>query len=239
MLAHVSDSINESAMKTFGLKISKIKRGRKLPRPIIALIRAKNELARKLSLRPSLLTQAQLQDQQEELLTMKTQIKDNLSSLKLRRRCHLRSKLLLADPNRKKFWRFLKGQIKTAGQITALNNIKGEMVFEQHQVEDAAMLHFATIFEGKRIPIYPQASPPDQIELALHELDQILGHKQPLFEPDHFEAKVCAPYSFVELSQILEKLPSGKACGYDRYTSLFNLKNNINLLCFIGFQMNC
>ena len=224
MLAHVSDSINESAMKTFGLKISKIKRGRKLPRPIIALIRAKNELARKLSLRPSLLTQAQLQDQQEELLTMKTQIKDNLSSLKLRRRCHLRSKLLLADPNRKKFWRFLKGQIKTAGQITALNNIKGEMVFEQHQVEDVAMQHFATIFEGKRIPIYPQASPPDQIELALHELDQILGHKQTLFEPDHFKAKVCAPYSFVELSQILEKLPSGKACGYDRYTSLFILK---------------
>ena len=66
MLTHVSNSINESAMKTFGLKISTIKKGRKLPKPIISLIRAKNELARKLSLRPP----AEItQDQQEKLLT--------------------------------------------------------------------------------------------------------------------------------------------------------------------------
>ena len=149
---------------------------------------------------------------------MKALIKDKLSSLKLRRRCHLRSKLLLADPTRKKFWRFLKGQIKTAGKITALKNNTGEMVFEQHQIVEVAMEHFANVFEGKRIPIYPLASPPDQIELALQEIDQILGHSQPQFEPTHFEAKVCSPYSFVELDKILQKLPSGKACGYDRYT---------------------
>ena len=98
MLVHVSDSINESAMKTFGLKVAKKKIGRKLPKPLISLIRAKNNLARKLNQPPPELTQAQLLEQQQELATMKAQIKDNLSSLKIRRRNHLRSKLLLADP---------------------------------------------------------------------------------------------------------------------------------------------
>ena len=86
------------------------------------------------------------------------------------------------------------------------------MVFEQHQLEETVLQHF----EGKRVPIYPPTSPPDQTEAALLELDQLLGQNQPVFDSKHFESKVCAPYSFVELSKILEKLPSGKACGYDR-----------------------
>ena len=58
---------------------------------------------------------------------------------------------------------------------------------------------------------------PDQIQVALDDIDQLLGQNDSGIAPDHFEGQVCAPYSFVELEQILQKLPTGKASGYDRY----------------------
>ena len=146
---------------------------------------------------------------------MKAEIKESLGTLRLHRRSRLRSKLLLADPTRKKFWRFLKGQIKAAGQISALTNKEKKMVFEQHEVEDAALDHFATIFQGQRVPIYLQDDKIDQIELTLLELDQILGDSPTKFEPAQFEQEVCSNYSLHELCQIVANLPSGKASGYD------------------------
>ena len=146
---------------------------------------------------------------------MKAEIKESLGTLRLHRRSRLRSKLLLADPTRKKFWRFLKGQIKAAGQISALTNKENKMVFEQHEVEDAALDHFGTIFQGQRVPIYLQDDKIDQIELTLLELDQILGDSPTKFEPAQFEQEVCSNYSLHELCQILANLPSGKASGYD------------------------
>jgi hypothetical protein len=106
----------------------------------------------------------------------------------------------------------LKGQIKAAGQISALTNKEKKMVFEQHEIEGAALDHFATIFEGQRVPIYRQDDESNQIELNLLE---ILGESPTKFESAHFEQEVCSNYSLHELCQILANLPSGKASGYD------------------------
>jgi hypothetical protein len=175
------------------------------------LIHAKNALSRKIERE----NQPQKALLQRELAHMKAEIKESLGALRLHRRSRLRSKLLLADPTRKKFWRFLKGQIKAAGQISALTNKEKKMVFEQHEVEDAALDHFGTIFQGQRVPIYLQDDKIDQIELSLLELDQILGDSPTKFEPAQFEQEVCSNYSLHELCQILANLPSGKASGYD------------------------
>ena len=48
------------------------------------------------------------------------------------------------------------------------------MVFEQHEIEDAVLSHFSTVFEGKRVPVYNEGVQ-DQVELAMVELEQILG----------------------------------------------------------------
>ena len=214
MVSHVSDGINAAAKKTFGLKVARKRKGRKLPVRVVSLIKEKNEIARRLM--SSNLQQAEVLALQDLLDARKQEIKDSISNFKLQRRSSLRSKLLLADPTRKKFWRFLKSQMKSAGNITALTKKSGEMVFEQSQIEDAVLEHFEEIFKAKRIPVFLDEAPVDQVELVCREIDQILGEQDVNFQPDHFEEKICAPYSMVELDQILQKLPSGKASGYDR-----------------------
>ena len=230
MLDHIRDTIDTSAKQTFGLKISKKRRGRRLPREILNLIKKKNTLARSLSSplnqpsQPELLLRKQLDD-------LKVQVKEKISVLKLQRRSRLRSKLLLQDPTRKKFWRFLKGQMKAAGKISAINNKSGQMVFEQEEIEDAVLEHFENIFKGQRVPIYPVEPPADQVELALADIEQILGQTETVLPSDHFEEQVCRPYSSVELDQILLKIPSGKASGYDRF-----LVRYLSLILFILFK---
>ena len=215
MLPHISESINKSAKRSFGLKVKKHKQGQKLPKEIISLIRSKNDLKHKLVTAQTSITTPESEAMQQELENMKAQIKESLSMHKLHRRSRLRSKLLLADPTRKKFWRFLKSQTKRAGHITALSNQAGSMVFEQHEIEDTVLHNFGNIFVGQRIPVFPLDRVPDQVSLSIAELDQILGENTPSFAPDHFEEKVCAPYTFVELNDILGQLPSNKASGYD------------------------
>ena len=53
--------------------------------------------------------QPQYQQLGEQLDSLRSEIRDKICQYKLQRRSKLRSKLLLADPTRKKFWRFLKG----------------------------------------------------------------------------------------------------------------------------------
>ena len=89
------------------------------------------------------------------------------------------------------------------------------MVFEQDAIEDAVLAHFATIFQGKRVPVYPIRDVDDQIELTLQEIEQVLCQATPPTEKDQFESQICSPYTFTELNQILQKLPNGKASGYD------------------------
>ena len=153
ILPHISESINTSAMKIFGLKIKKQKGGRKLPRSIINSIRAKNELATLLHNTRQDASFEEVLKLEHQLDTQKAEIKDSISNFMINRRHRLRCKLLHADPTRKKFWRFLKNQIKSAGNISAVYNKTGQMVFEQEEIEDAVLHHFGLIFKGKRHPV--------------------------------------------------------------------------------------
>ena len=215
MLPHISESLNTSAKKIFGLKIKKKKRGQALPKTVISLIRNKNDLVHKLNASKSNMTLPQINEMETEIESLKTLIKENITTVKIQRRAKLRSKLLHADPSRKRFWRFLKHNCKSAGQISAVNNQTETMVFEQHEIEDAILKHFEDIFSGQRVPVYSQESNPDQVALSSAELDQILGNNTPVFTANHFENKVCARYTYKELEDILKQLPTNKASGYD------------------------
>ena len=119
---------------------------------------------------------------EEDLKVLQDQIKEELCDFHLQRRKRLRTKLLLADPSLKKFWRFLKGQMKSAGKISALYGKEKKMVFEQEEIEEAVLDHFRDIFQGQRHPVYiDEALPTNQAELALHELDQLLNQQTPSF----------------------------------------------------------
>ena len=123
MLPHISESINSSAKKTLGLKVKKKKKGTTLPKEVISLIHAKNSIARSLHDAIEHHNHAEVTRLQQLLETSKLQVKDQISAIKLQKRSRLRSKLLRADPTRKRFWRFLKSQIKSAGTITALYKV--------------------------------------------------------------------------------------------------------------------
>lgn len=215
MLPHISESINSSAKKTFGLKIKKKKQGQKLPKAIIVMIQTKTDMMRKLAASHASLTAAVAEAMQQDIDHLKAQIKESITTLKLHRRSRLRSKLLISDPTRKRFWRFLKSQIKSAGHISAVYNPAGTMVFEQHEIEDVVLHNFGNMFVGQRIPVYPLNSVPDQVSLSITELDLILGENVAQFTPDQFETKVCAPYTASELEEMLRELPCNKASGYD------------------------
>ena len=216
MLGVITEAIDLSAKETFGLKVKKKKRGRKLPKEVLSLIKRKNLLSRDLVHASFQRTQQEKLLLRKEIDCLKLQIKEKVSVIKLHRRARIRSKLLLGDPTRKKFWRFLKGQMKAAGSISALTNKSGKMVFDQEDIEETVLDHFATVFEGQRVPVHPVDPAGDQVEKALEEIEAILGESEASFAPDHFEEEICRPYSSVELEQILQKLPSGKASGYDR-----------------------
>ena len=55
-------------------------------------------------------------------MEIKRKVNEQLCEGRLRKRNKLRANLLNNDPNRKKFWRFIKTQIKKAGNIPALEN---------------------------------------------------------------------------------------------------------------------
>ena len=133
MLPHISDTLTKSAMKSFGLKVKKTNpKGNMLPKSIIRMIRSKNKVSRDYHQAVANSDLVKSEHLQDELQKLKDQVNDSIASIRLGRRQRLRNTLLKADPTRKKFWRFLKGQMKRAGNITALNNKEGKMFFEQN-----------------------------------------------------------------------------------------------------------
>ena len=152
----------------------------------------------------------------QQIADLRMSIRDRVSDFKLQKRNRLRSKLLKSDPTRRRFWRFLKSQIKSAGNITALKNSNDLMVFEPHQIEEAVLDHFSDIFQGQRVPVYDCPPPVDQVALCLSEIDQILSSEAPAYQPTQFDDEVCPPFTFIELEQTLNELPRGKATGYDQ-----------------------
>lgn len=135
MLSHLCESYSSSAKKAFGLKMKgKRKQRTSLPKDIISKIQVKNYLSR--SINSAFLNQSPqyTADQEQELATLKMEIRNSISDFKLKKRHRLRSKLLRADPTRKRFWRFLKNQIKAAGQITALYKVTREFFYPNSMV---------------------------------------------------------------------------------------------------------
>ena len=217
MLPHLSASVNASAMSALGLKVRKKRAGRRLPMDVIRMIRAKNKHARDLAAGRSDFSPDTILELEEQLTRLKSDIKDRIAGVKLRQQHHIRSKVLKADPHRKKFWRFLKTQIKTAGNITAAYDKAGNMVFEQSDIEEAVLDCFEDIFKGQRVPVFPSSelALPSQTSMALQDMDAILQNVTPCFAPDKFEDQVCPPFTVSELDEELDQLPDGKASGYD------------------------
>ena len=144
---------NSLSNENLWFKSQEEKRGQKLPISIISKLKEKNALAYNLHSSRHLMAAQEVIQCQHKIDTMKDAIKDTIFTHKLHCRHKLRSKLLLADPTRKKCWRFLKGQIKSAGNISATYDKTGKMVFDQHEIKEAVVEHFGTIFRGERCPI--------------------------------------------------------------------------------------
>ena len=215
MLPHISNTINSSALQSIGLKVKKKKKGVKLPTPIIKKLKKKSSLSSTLIHARSHPHTHDLPAIELELASLKSEIKDRISKHRMKRRHHLRTRVLAADPTRRRFWRFLKSQIKTAGAISAVYNKDGDMVFEQEEIEESVLHHFGNVFSGQTTPSeLPLLT--SQTLLSIDEMNDILGQRTPTFDPTHFEDKVCQPYSFNELEDTLNNLSNNKAAGFDR-----------------------
>ena len=219
MLSHITRSLKETGKKCFNLKVKKKKRGLTLPKPLIDKIKLKNDLSLRLAhlhQHPLVCENLHLdpQDVEDDLTSLKAEIKSLVCDLKLKRRCKLRCKILRKDPSRKKFWRFLKSQIKSAGQISAAYQ-GDKVVFEQAEIEDAILGHFGEIFKGQRHPVFLGDDQPDQVSLCMQDLQKILQPGPSSFLPTQFESQVCSPFTFPELEKTLDALPTAKASGYD------------------------
>ena len=110
--------------------------------------------------------------------------------MRLRRRARLRSKLLLKDPTRKKFWRFLKNHMRGAGKISALVTEEKEMVFDQEKIEAEVLKHFKTRFSASSSPLDKQKiNDNEQVTKAMDEINQMLGEKQQDSNPKRDDAQ--------------------------------------------------
>ena len=250
MLLHVSETLTKSAENCFGIKVrNKKKKGNRLPRSVINLIKKKNETSRIYNEAVANANLAEIRRLEVELQGLRVKVKENIAAVKLDNRQRLRSKLLHADPTRRKFWRFLKSQIKAAGSITALKNNSDQMVFEQSEIEDVVLGHFGEIFQGQRHPVHVNHPPPDQVQACLADIDQLLATDT--YEPTQFESEVCSPYSYLELDEMLKGLPNRKASGYDKISNemlkhtsvkfkhyLLSLLNKIILTGSVPSEMN-
>ena len=213
MLEHITECIHDAAKTAIGYKVyRKRKKGHRLPEHVLSLIREKNYLVQQLS-ESSCDDHDEYPEIKRKLENIKSEIKLKIMDLRMKKRSRLRKKLLMRDPNRKKFWRLLKGQMTALGKITAMLNKKGEMVFKQDEVEEVVLDHFAERFSGQKFPgqsTSPLMTPTDDTT------GQRPWDREHLFEPTQFESEVCAPFTYMELEDMLKELPLGKASGYDR-----------------------
>ena len=122
MLEHVTSSINSTAKKVFGLRVKRKRKGRRLPPKIIDKIREKENISKELHEAYTNKDVDKVKDLEKEFDKVKQEVSDSISKGRLRLRNKLRARLLTKDPNRKKFWRFIKTQIKRAGHIAAIEN---------------------------------------------------------------------------------------------------------------------
>ena len=165
-------------------------------------------------------------------------MKCEIVSMRLKRRYRLRSRLLLEDPTRRRFWRFLKNQMNATGCITGAYDSNGTMVFQQHQIEDAMMEHFSEMFEGSRSPVYLSPAVPDLVETSISDIDSMLVANNKVWKESEFEDEICSKFTLYEIQNILENLPNEKAVGIDQIPNEL-LKNSsekfrLYLLAFLN-----
>ena len=112
------------------------------------------------------------------------------------------------------------------------------MVFRQDEIEEAVMDHFTEIFKGQRVPVFYPDEGPDQVDIAMAEIEQILSQSPLNFEEKQFESEVCSPFTIAELDQTLDSLPNGKAAGTDNIPNELlkhsNLKSRLYLQTFLN-----
>ena len=223
-LTHVTNCIIDSGKKTFGLKMKNKRRKQTLPRHLVDMIQEKNHLARQVhaDVRGGA---ANILEMKDDLAKLKLDIQDAFMDIKLQKRARLRTRLLLADPSRKRFWRFLKNQIKSAGTITAAYDSTGKMVFQQSEIEDAVVDYFSNIFSAQKSPVYSSHDHPDMVALSLEDINNMLAHSPLDCSENQFKDDVCPPFTLAELTQTLDSLPSAKASGFDQIPNEF-LRNS-------------
>ena len=209
MLPHISENINNTAMGVFGVKSFKHRRkGRRLPLSLRNVIHEKKTLLVRLA------NSADPEEQKDlsfKIGILKDTISERISNFRLQKRTKIRSKLLLEDPTRRKFWRFLRKQAASAGRITAMRDPSGAIVFGQQEIEDTILHHFTDVFGGSPVPVFdgPYSNNLDTCDRG--------GERK--FPSTHFESSVCSPFTLLELGSILDKLPKNKASGIDNISN--------------------
>ena len=233
MLHHLSKSLLDSGMLTFGLKTKKIQKGRRLPKHILEMLRKKENACIRLKEAHDLGDKIEIDHETENLMQLKQNIRDHIHKHKVKKRHRIRSKILKNDPSRKKFWSFLKNQMKTAGNITACYDTEGKVMFGQEDIEEAVIGHFQQIFNGQRTPVYNnEANENEIIDEVIHGIDEILEPHSNVPE-NKYEANVCAPITMTELDELICLLPNQKACGIDNIPNEFLKNSTFNFKCYL------
>ena len=172
-----------------------------IERAVVSLVKRKKSLEENLAKDYLHLAPHDIKARQDEINALNEENGRLVTQYRITQRTKIRRSLIMEDPTRRKFWGFLRKQIRRAGQITALRTDDGAMVFGQEEVEETVLNHFSNVFHGQRNPVEPDSTFVVDEVLAQEEIAGILAQEQIRNPPNTFEEEVCAPYSFSELNK--------------------------------------
>ena len=219
-LDYINSCMIEAGRNTIGLQTTKKRKPRQIPMVLRNKIKAKNTLAKQIN--ADLYSSGYVDENMEaRLQKLRLEISDAFGEIKMRRRLKLRSKILVKDPTRRKFWRFLKTQAKNTGAISCIYTANGQMTFQPDEIDESILQHFAKIFRGKRVPVFDDLEPRNELSEAIDEIDDLLLHLPAECPEDRFESEVCSTYTMAELNHTLDTLPNEKAAGIDSVPTEF------------------
>ena len=216
ILIHLINCLHNSAKTALGLKSNQKPKGVKLPQNIISIKREKNEITAELTDNDH--SPQELTELIDKISKLKSKIKASIGDFSIKKRNRTRIRLLKKDTTRRRFWSFLKNQIKSAGTVSALRK-DGQMVFDQADIEEGVLSHFSTIFKGSKIPVQEADINKDQVQGTIDDIDQMINDGDSPIKIDEYESTVCAPFTRVELDSILNSLSVGKSPGFDNISN--------------------